>query len=76
EYLFWKVFGNTYILSEILNRVHSRVYELPSISDYKFGYRRKFSTITSVAWMVEHNVWELLKYKLKVNEKLHFGNVN
>ncbi|KAM9946080.1 hypothetical protein ACTFIT_004372 [Dictyostelium discoideum] len=58
ERLFWKVFKNLYLLNNILKN--------------KCCHKsKKFKTITSIGSMLKHKQYQLLIYKLKVNENLY-----
>ncbi|KAM9966424.1 hypothetical protein ACTFIR_006636 [Dictyostelium discoideum] len=74
ELLFWKVFRNGYLFSEIFEKIHSTewiIYE--KFQQYHFLNRIKFKYILSLDLMIEKKLFQLLKCKLIANEQIEIN---
>ncbi|EGC33522.1 hypothetical protein DICPUDRAFT_80703 [Dictyostelium purpureum] len=68
ETIFWKVFHNRYILTQIFKIMKEDPIEL---NKYYLGHRRCFSKIRSLGWLLENDKsFMILKMKMRAKEKL------
>ncbi|EGC37622.1 hypothetical protein DICPUDRAFT_76800 [Dictyostelium purpureum] len=73
ELLFWRVFRNSFLFDKIVNHLESTekvIEEENKINSYKSKY--KFREIKNLAFIVENELWGLLKDKLISDQYIHF----
>ncbi|KAM9958863.1 hypothetical protein ACTFIW_012453 [Dictyostelium discoideum] len=68
EILFWKVYRNVYLNNQIFENLSSMNIECSSIIYLNLESRMKFKFIISLEWMVQKNLFELIRYKINKNE--------